>query len=69
MKYGARNQIQATVTNVKLGEVMSQVDLDVSGPAHMASVLTNDSVEDLKLKPGDKVRLIIKAIHVLVVKE
>jgi molybdopterin-binding protein len=69
MKYGARNQIQATVTNVKLGEVMSQVDLDVSGPCHMASVLTNDSVGDLNLKQGDKVRVIIKAIHVLIVKE
>ena len=69
MKYGARNQITGTVTNVKLGEVMSQVDLDVSGPCQMASVLTNDSVEDLKLKPGDKVRVVIKAIHVLIVKE
>jgi molybdate transport system regulatory protein len=69
MKYGARNQLTATVTNVKLGEVMSQVDLEVNAPAHMASVLTNDSVNDLKLKQGDKVRVIIKAIHVLIVKE
>jgi molybdopterin-binding protein len=35
----------------------------------MASVLTNDSVADLQLKAGDKVRVIIKAIHVLIVKE
>jgi molybdate transport system regulatory protein len=35
----------------------------------MASVLTTESVEDMKLKPGDTVQLIIKAIHVLPVKE
>ena len=35
----------------------------------MASVLTTESVEDMKLKPGDTVQLIIKAIPVLPVKE
>lgn len=69
MKYGARNQMQATVTGVKKGTVMSQVELAVTGPSHMASVLTNDSVESLSLKNGDKVTVIVKAIHVLLVKE
>ncbi|HIJ59289.1 MAG TPA: TOBE domain-containing protein, partial [Nitrospirae bacterium] len=35
----------------------------------MASVLTTESCEDLDLKPGDTVKLVIKAIHVLPVKE
>jgi molybdate transport system regulatory protein len=35
----------------------------------MASVLTSESLEDLKMKKGDQVQLIIKAIHVLPVKE
>jgi len=35
----------------------------------MASVLTVESVEDLDLKVGDEVLLVIKAIHVLPVKE
>jgi molybdate transport system regulatory protein len=32
-------------------------------------VLTTESLEDLELKEGDEVQLIIKAIHVLPVKE
>ncbi len=47
---------------------MSLVKYDITQPAEMASVLTTESAEDLDLKPGDKVQLIIKAIHVLPVK-
>jgi molybdopterin-binding protein len=68
-KYGARNQIQATVTTVKTGDVMSQVKLDAIGTVQLSSVMTTDSLKDLDLKPGDKVSVIVKAIHVLVVKE
>jgi len=69
MKYGARNRIIATVKSVKSGDIMSLVKYDVTQPAEMASVLTTESVEDLGLKPGDTVQLIIKAIHVLPVRE
>ena len=69
MKFGARNQITATVDSIKTGDVMSQVDLHIDGPAAMSSVLTTDSLKELGLKPGDKVRLIVKAIHVLVARE
>jgi len=69
MRYGARNQMMAKVTSVKKGDVMSLVKFDVSAPAAMASVLTTESVEELGLNPGDEVRLVIKAIHVLPVKE
>ena len=68
MKYGARNQITAKVTEVKRGDVMSLVKFDVTLPAEMASVLTTESVEDMALKVGDEVRLIVKAVHVLPVK-
>ncbi len=68
MQYGARNQITATVTSIKSDEVMSLVKFEVFTPAQMASVLTTESVEDLDLKEGDDVQLIIKAVHVLPVK-
>ncbi len=68
MKYGARNKIIATVKSVKKGDIMSLAKFDVSVPAEMASVLTTESVDDLNLKPGDTVQLVIKAIHVLPVK-
>jgi len=69
MKYGARNNVQATVRDIQHGDVMSLVKFDVTDPANMASVLTTESVKHLDLKPGDKVQLIVKAVHVLPVKE
>ena len=68
MKYGARNRIKAKVKSVQKGDIMSLVKFAVSDPHEMASVLTSESVNDLDLKAGDQVELIIKAIHVLPVK-
>ncbi len=68
MKYGARNKITATVKSVKKGDVMSLVKFEVNDPHEMASVLTTESVNELKLKKGETVELVIKAIHVLPVK-
>lgn len=68
MKYGARNKIVAKVTSIKKGDVMSLVKFEVAQPTTMASVLTTESAEDLDLKVGDAVELVIKAIHVLPVK-
>ena len=69
MKYGARNNIQGKVMSVKSDKVMSLVKFHVKGPVEMASVLTTESVRSLKLKKGDKVQLVVKAINVLPVKE
>jgi molybdate transport system regulatory protein len=48
---------------------MSLVQFEVKAPAAMASVLTTESLEELRLKKGDKVLLVVKAIHVLPVKD
>ncbi len=69
MKYGARNTISAKVISIKKGDVMSLAKFKVETPAEMASVLTTESCEYLDLKPGDNVRLVIKTIHLLPVKE
>jgi molybdopterin-binding protein len=69
VKYGARNQIRAKVKSVNSDEIMSLVKFEVTEASEMASVLTTESVKELKLKKGDEVRLIIKAIHVLPVKD
>ena len=69
MKYGARNKITAKVKSIKTGDVMSLVKFDVTTPVEMGSVLTTESAEHLDLKVGDEVQLVVKAIHVLPVKE
>jgi molybdate transport system regulatory protein len=69
MKYGARNTVTAKVKSIKKGDVMSLVKFDVVIPAEMASVLTTESLEELQLKVGDQIKLVVKAVNVLPVKE
>lgn len=65
---GARNKIMAKVSTVKSDTVMSLVKFDVTGPCQMASVMTTESLEEMGIKPGDTVELVIKAINVLAIK-
>ncbi|MBU0983819.1 MAG: TOBE domain-containing protein [candidate division Zixibacteria bacterium] len=69
MKHGARNKLTATVTRIKSDDIMSLAKFTISGTFEMASVLTTESVNEMELKEGDEVQLVIKAIHVLPVKE
>lgn len=69
MKYGARNQIVGKVTGIKKGTLMCEVKLEIPAGSHMASVMTLDSLDELGLKPGDSVKVIVKAVNVLLVKE
>ncbi len=68
MKAGARNRILAKVVSVKSDDIMSLAKFQTEGPVEMASVLTTESVRALDLQPGDRVELLVKAVHVLVVK-
>ena len=69
MKYGVRNALKATVTTVKKGDVMSQISCKLNEAGDLSSVLSTESVQDLDLKEGDSVHLLVKAIHVIPVKE
>ena len=69
MKHGARNDIPATVTAIKRGDLMAQVEVELVGTTYrMASVMTLDSLHALGLKEGDTVHVLAKAVNVLLVK-
>jgi molybdopterin-binding protein len=63
----ARNQLKGKVTSIKLGTVMAEVVVKV-GEVEIVSVITKDSVKNLKLKKGDEVAAIIKSTEVMIAK-
>jgi molybdopterin-binding protein len=69
MKIGARNRLEAEVVAIKRGTVMCQVKVQIAGGAQMESVMTLDSLDELGLKEGDKVRVAVKAVNVLLIRE
>jgi molybdopterin-binding protein len=66
VKISARNQIHGTVTDIVKGATTSHVRLDVGGGAVITASITNEAVDDLKLKKGQKAQAIIKASDVMI---
>jgi molybdopterin-binding protein len=65
MKLSARNQLAGTVTEIRRGEAIANVVLDVAGQRLVASI-TVEAVEDLGLEPGKPITAIVKASDVLI---
>jgi molybdopterin-binding protein len=69
MEIGARNRLEGEVIEIKRGTVMCQVRVRIAGGATMESVMTLDSADEMKLKVGDRVRVAVKAVNVLLLKD
>jgi molybdopterin-binding protein len=68
MPISARNQIEGKVADVKLGDIMAHVVVKV-GKNEIESVITRRSAEELNLKKGDKVKVVIKSTEVMLQKD
>jgi molybdopterin-binding protein len=68
MAISARNQLEGKVVEVIVGDVMAHVVVKV-GKNHIESVITRRSVEQLGLKKGDKVTVVIKSTEVMLQKD
>ncbi len=68
MKFGARNQLTGKVVEIKKGKLMCQVKIELDPKGVMSSVFTLDSLKELEIKKNDKVRVIVKAVNVLLAK-
>ena len=66
MKLSARNQLPGTVTQVTKGVTTSHVSIDIGNGQTVTASITNESVEELGLKPGAKAIAVIKASNVIV---
>jgi len=65
VKLSARNQLHGTVTAVKSGAVMAEVEVRIE-PGQMVAAITDHSRDALELKEGDHVTVIIKSTEVLI---
>lgn len=66
-KINARNQFKGKISNIILGDVVSEVD--VATPSGIVtSVITTRSVKDLDLKIGTEVVALVKATEVSLAK-
>jgi molybdopterin-binding protein len=68
MSLSARNQLPGTVEDIQIGDIMAHVVVRV-GENIIESVITRNSAEELKLKKGDRVRVVVKSTEVMIQKD
>jgi molybdopterin-binding protein len=68
MPLSARNQLPGVIENIQVGDIMAHVVVKV-GDNLIESVITRNSAEELGLKKGDSVRVVVKSTEVMFQKD
>jgi molybdopterin-binding protein len=68
VKLSARNQLSGTVVEIRRGEAIANVVLDVAGQRLVASI-TVEAVDELGLSEGSDVTAVVKASDVMLATE
>ncbi|HEY7742236.1 MAG TPA: molybdopterin-binding protein [Burkholderiales bacterium] len=69
MKLSARNVLKGKVTQVTKGQTTAHVKIEIAAGAIVTASITNEAVDELKLKAGDAAYAVIKASDVMVARD
>ena len=62
----ARNRFRGVVRAVQIDGLLARVEIDVTEPARVVAIITRESAEELRLKPGMGAAGVVKATSVMV---
>jgi molybdopterin-binding protein len=68
MKISARNRLKGRIVEIVKGATTAHVRVDVGGSIVTAAI-TNEAVDELRLKVGEEAYAVIKASDVMIGKE
>lgn len=66
MEVSARNQLNATVLEVKVDGIMGEVVMRLPDGQELVAAITRTSVERLGLEEGSEVTAVIKATEIMI---
>ncbi|MCR6734007.1 MAG: TOBE domain-containing protein [Afipia sp.] len=66
MRISARNQIMGKIIDVKKGATTAHVRVDIGAGQIVTSAITNEAVDELGLKTGGAVTVVIKSSDVMI---
>jgi molybdopterin-binding protein len=66
MKLSARNALHGKIEQVHKGVTTTIVKVDIGNGLNVTASITNESADELDLKPGDAVTAIIKSSDVII---
>jgi molybdopterin-binding protein len=68
MALSARNQLPGTIEEIQMGDIMAHVVVKI-GDHSVESVITRNSAQELGLKKGDHVKVVVKSTEVMIQKD
>jgi molybdopterin-binding protein len=68
MALSARNQLTGIIHDIQVGDIMAHVVVKV-GDNLIESIITRNSAEELRLKKGDSVKVVVKSTEVMIQKD
>ena len=66
MKISARNLLKGKIVEVRKGQTTAHVRVDIGGGTIVTASITNEAVDELKLKTGQEAFAVIKASDVMI---
>ena len=66
LETSSRNKLVGTITDIKRGDVNSQVSIDVGDNDVVVSTITTSSVDTLELEVGSRVCALIKSSNIII---
>ncbi|HST26447.1 MAG TPA: helix-turn-helix transcriptional regulator [Gaiellaceae bacterium] len=64
----ARNRFRGIVREVKVEGLLAQIEIDVTEPTRVVSIITRESLEALGLKPGMDATAVVKSTSVMILR-
>jgi molybdopterin-binding protein len=69
MRLSTRNVLKGKVTEVKEGMVMAKVKVDIGNGNVVTALVSTDAFQELDVKVGEDIQVLIKATSVMLAKD
>jgi len=69
LKISARNRLKGVVKEVEKGDVTAKVKVEIRTPVVITALISREAVEELDIKPNDRVEAVIKATEIMIAKQ
>lgn len=66
MKISARNKIKTVIKEIKSQELIATLSLSLKEPCILTAVITKDAAEDMDIKVGDTIKVIVKPTEIFI---
>jgi molybdopterin-binding protein len=66
LKISARNKIKTVIKDIKGQELIATLCLSLEEPCIITAVITKDAAEDMDIKVGDTIKIIVKPTEIFI---